>query len=269
MKSLKYLLTFALVAGVISFGIAGCGGDEEATEIEQPETEQVQPDEPTEPEAERARQEPTEEIETEPAEEESAAEPEQEPDQEDSDQPEEEQAAQDEPLKVRLATTKGEIVIELYQEDAPITVANFMSYVLDGDYDGTIFHRVIPGFMIQGGGLTPTMERAPMNASIKNEAGSNLANQRGTVAMARKTDPDSATNQFFINLTDNPHLNYGGPGQPGYAVFGKVVEGMDVVQEIAQVQTETVGEFQNVPADPVIIEKAEVATDTQVDAERF
>lgn len=160
--------------------------------------------------------------------------------------------------KVELQTSKGRIVIELYPDKAPITVANFLKYVDSGFYDGTIFHRVIPNFMIQGGGFTPDMKQKPTQEPIKNEASNGLKNQRGTLAMARTNDPHSATAQFFINVTDNDFLNYSGPGPrgAGYAVFGKVVEGMDVADKIVNVSTTTVGPFENVPKTPVLIQSA-------------
>jgi len=136
---------------------------------------------------------------------------------------------------VKMETSKGTITIELDAEKAPETVKNFVSYVEDGFYDGLIFHRVIPNFMIQGGGMTPDMSEKPNNAPIKNEASNGLKNDRGTIAMARTQDPHSATSQFFINLKDNDFLNFSSetPAGWGYTVFGKVTEGMDVVDEIA------------------------------------
>jgi cyclophilin family peptidyl-prolyl cis-trans isomerase len=159
---------------------------------------------------------------------------------------------------VKLETSKGDIVIELNETAAPVTSANFLKYVQDGFYDGTIFHRVIPGFMIQGGGFTPDMTQKTTRAPITNEARNGLKNDRGSVAMARTTDPDSATAQFFINHIDNGPLNYSGPRNPGYAVFGKVTEGMDVVDAIAKVNTSTKGPYENVPVEPVIIKSAKI-----------
>ena len=156
---------------------------------------------------------------------------------------------------VKMQTTHGEMLIELNAEAAPITVKNFLEYVKDGFYDGTIFHRVIPNFMIQGGGMTPQMKEKSNNDPIVNEAANGLKNLRGTLAMARTSDPDSATSQFFINHQDNAFLDYTGP-QPdriGYAVFGKVVEGLDVLDKIAAVKTKRAGHYDDVPAEPVEI----------------
>lgn len=158
--------------------------------------------------------------------------------------------------KVLLKTNKGDITIELDFEKAPITAENFASYVRDGFFDGTIFHRVIPGFMIQGGGFTEEMTQKPTKAPIKNEASNGLCNKRGTLAMARTANPDSATAQFFINLVDNGYLNYESPANPGYAVFGSVVEGLDVVDEIAKVETGKHGHHDDVPLEAVLIESA-------------
>jgi len=159
---------------------------------------------------------------------------------------------------VRLTTNMGSIVIELYPDKAPKSSANFLAYVKEGFYNGTIFHRVIPGFMIQGGGMTPDMQRKQTRAAIPNEADNGLSNDRGTVAMARLGEPDSATAQFFINLVDNKALNFKSKSNGsswGYAVFGKVVEGMDVVDKIAAVSTTTSGQYENVPSKPVVIQK--------------
>jgi len=163
------------------------------------------------------------------------------------------------PLQVKLETTKGDIVIELDRKAAPITVANFVRYVNDGFYDGTIFHRVIPGFMIQGGGHSPDMSRKPTRAPIKNEAANGLKNIRGTIAMARTSMPHSATSQFFINHGDNASLDYRPLDTPnGYAVFGKVVEGMDVVDAIAVGATVVRGREKSFPVRPVLVKKATV-----------
>ncbi len=157
---------------------------------------------------------------------------------------------------VKLQTSKGDIVIELNEDKAPVTAENFLQYVNDGFYDGLIFHRVIPDFMIQGGGMTADITEKANKAPIKNEASNGLKNDRGTIAMARTNDPHSATSQFFINLADNEFLNYKGSDNPGYAVFGKVVEGMDVVDEIAEVKTGRSGRHDDVPTEPIVIEKA-------------
>ncbi len=164
------------------------------------------------------------------------------------------------PLQVRLETAKGDIVIELDRKAAPITVANFVRYVDEGFYNGTIFHRVIPGFMIQGGGHAPDMSIKPTRASIKNEASNGLKNIRGTIAMARTGMPDSATSQFFINHGDNALLDYGSPRDSnGYAVFGKVVKGMDVVDAIAVGATVVRrGREKSFPVKPVLVKKATV-----------
>ena len=156
---------------------------------------------------------------------------------------------------VLLETTSGDILVELYPDKAPETVANFLKYVDDGFYNNTIFHRVIPGFMIQGGGLTARMQQKDTSAPIKNEADNDLKNDRGTIAMARTMDPHSATAQFFINLVDNDFLNFQAPSGNGwgYCVFGRVTEGMDVVDKIAKVKTTTVGMYQDVPSDLVVI----------------
>jgi len=152
-------------------------------------------------------------------------------------------------------TALGTIVIGLYQDKAPITVDNFLKYVRAGHYDGTVFHRVIPGFMIQGGGYTPEMEEKPTRPPIRNEARNALRNSRGAVAMARIDDPDSATSQFFINLRDNHSLDFGIRGA-GYAVFGEVVKGMEVVDRIAALPTTSRGPHQNVPEVSVVIRRA-------------
>jgi cyclophilin family peptidyl-prolyl cis-trans isomerase len=161
---------------------------------------------------------------------------------------------------VRLATSLGAIVIELDAARAPETVANFLAYVRAGHYDGTVFHRVIRGFMIQGGGFTAALERKPTRAPIQNEADNGLRNLAGTVAMARTSDPHSASAQFFINTVDNAGLDHSAKTARGwgYAVFGRVVEGMDVVRRIEGVATGRQGPMADVPNTPVVIEKAEV-----------
>ncbi len=157
--------------------------------------------------------------------------------------------------QVLLKTSKGDITIELFQDKAPISAKNFLSYVDEKFYDGTIFHRVIKGFMVQGGGMTPDMHEKSAKAPIKNEAANGLKNLRGTLAMARTPDIDSATCQFFINLVDNAFLDHqkGNPDQFGYAVFGKVVAGMDVVDAIAAAPTGSKGMHRDVPREPVTI----------------
>jgi cyclophilin family peptidyl-prolyl cis-trans isomerase len=161
---------------------------------------------------------------------------------------------------VKLETTKGDIVIEVNETAAPVTAANFLQYVQEGFYDGTIFHRVKPNFMIQGGGFTPDMKQKQTRPPIINEAKNGLKNKRGAIAMARLNDPNSATAQFFINDVDNAYLDYSGPRNPGYAVFGQVVEGMDVVDSIAKVKTGIKDMHEDVPIEPVIIKSAKVVT---------
>jgi cyclophilin family peptidyl-prolyl cis-trans isomerase len=159
---------------------------------------------------------------------------------------------------VKLETSMGSIVIELDLQATPITAKNFLEYVQAGFYDGTIFHRVIPNFMIQGGGFTANLKQKTTRSPIVNEAWNSPGNTRGTIAMARTNDPNSATCQFFINHVDNKPLDYGDSAHPGYAVFGKVTEGMDVVDAIAAVKTTTRNGMQNVPVEPVIIKAAKV-----------
>jgi cyclophilin family peptidyl-prolyl cis-trans isomerase len=159
---------------------------------------------------------------------------------------------------VTLETSMGNIRIELDKQKAPLTVDNFLKYVRAGHYDGTIFHRVIPNFMVQGGGFDEQMGEAPTRPPVKNEAKNGLRNERGTLSMARTNDPNSATAQFFINVKDNAALDYGVRGA-GYAVFGRVVEGMDVVDKIVAVPTTMRGNHQNVPVMPVVIKRAREA----------
>ncbi len=158
--------------------------------------------------------------------------------------------------KVRLTTSMGDIMVELNAAKAPKTVENFLQYVNDKHYDGTVFHRVISDFMIQGGGFTPDLQQKPTKAPIPLEAGNGLKNDRGTIAMARTNNPNSATSQFFINTVDNPNLNAPKPDGYGYAVFGKVVSGMDVVDKIRAVAVGDQGMHQNVPRTPITILKA-------------
>ena len=162
---------------------------------------------------------------------------------------------------VKLHTNHGVITIELNEAKAPKSSANFLSYVTKGHYDGTVFHRVINGFMVQGGGFAPGMKQKPTDAQIDNEADNGLANDKYTVAMARTNDPHSATAQFFINVADNAFLNHTAPTSSGwgYCVFGKVVDGFDVVDKIKGVKTGRTGGHQDVPVDDVVIERAEVA----------
>ena len=158
---------------------------------------------------------------------------------------------------VKLTTSMGPITLALNAEKAPATVANFQKYVKAKHYDGTIFHRVIDGFMIQGGGFTKDMQQKPTEAPIRNEANNGLKNEPHTIAMARTSDPHSATSQFFINVVNNERLNYEAGQNPGYAVFGKVVAGQDTVEKIRRVPTGTTMGHANVPTTPVVLEKAE------------
>ncbi len=162
--------------------------------------------------------------------------------------------------KVLLKTNQGDITLTLDAVKAPKSVANFLQYVKNGHYDGTIFHRVIDNFMIQGGGMTAGMKQKPTGAEIENEANNGLKNERGTVAMARTNDPHSATSQFFINVNDNDFLNHTAQNAQGwgYAVFGKVTDGFDVVDAIRKVKTGSSGFHQDVPTEDVVIEKATV-----------
>ena len=163
-------------------------------------------------------------------------------------------------MAVKLTTNHGDIVIDLDAEKAPETVKNFLAYVEAGHYDNTIFHRVINGFMIQGGGMEPGMKQKDTKAPIKNEASNGLKNEAGTIAMARTQDPHSATAQFFINVADNDFLNFKAENVQGwgYCVFGRVSEGMDVVNKIKGVKTGTSGFHQDVPKEDVVIQRAEV-----------
>jgi cyclophilin family peptidyl-prolyl cis-trans isomerase len=162
--------------------------------------------------------------------------------------------------QVTMETSVGRIVLELYPDKAPKTVANFLGYAKSGHYNGTIFHRVIPKFMIQGGGFTLDMKQKPSGRPIGNEADNGLKNTRGTIAMARTQDPHSATSQFFINTVDNDYLNHKSKDVSGwgYTVFGRVIEGMVVVDSISEVKTGTKGMFRNVPVEPIVIDKMSV-----------
>ena len=168
-------------------------------------------------------------------------------------------AAQDNPIVV-IETSMGDITVELDQGKAPISVENFLGYVSDGFYDGTIFHRVIPNFMVQGGGFTPDMEKKPTRDPIQNEADNGLKNRNGTLAMARTPEINSATAQFFINVKDNSFLDHKGKSAQdyGYAVFARVTEGMDVVNKIKGVKTTTAGPNSDVPAEPILIKSIRV-----------
>ena len=161
---------------------------------------------------------------------------------------------------IQMTTTLGEIEIELYPDHAPETVANFIGYVESGHFDGLVFHRVIPGFMVQGGGFTPDMKPRKTRPPIVNEADNGLKNTVGTLSMARTSDPNSATSQFFINLVDNAFLDFTAKTRQGwgYAVFARVVRGMDVVKKMAEGRTGQVGGHSDVPLEPIVIEKATV-----------
>lgn len=156
------------------------------------------------------------------------------------------------PVDVVIRTSKGDMTIRLNPGKAPVTVENFLAYVDKGFYKGLVFHRVMPGFMIQGGGMTADMSQKPTSAPIRNESGNGLRNSRGTISMARTANPDSATSQFFINLVNNEFLN-NRPGRPGYAVFGEVINGEEVMDSIASVKTGNRGPHANVPVDPITI----------------
>ena len=168
----------------------------------------------------------------------------------------------DMPPVVELDTNMGAIVIELNEEKAPKTVENFLNYVKSGHYDGTIFHRIIDGFMIQGGGMDAEMNEKATNAPVENEADNGLKNDRGTIAMARTQDPHSATSQFFVNVKDNDFLNHSGKNMQGwgYTVFGKVTSGMDVIDKMRGVPTGRFGMHADVPKEPVVINSATIIT---------
>lgn len=159
---------------------------------------------------------------------------------------------------VEMRTSEGTIVLELYADKAPKSVANYLEYVKSGHYNGTVFHRVIDGFMIQGGGYDASMQQKPTRAPIENEAKNGLKNQAGTLAMARTANPHSASAQFFINLVDNAFLDYPSRDGWGYAVFGKVIQGFDIVQKIGRVPTRNAAGMQNVPEQPVTIESVRI-----------
>ena len=169
----------------------------------------------------------------------------------------ESEAAPSDSPRVSLETNQGTLVLELFPEESPKTVENFLAYAESGFYDGTVFHRVIPGFMIQGGGFTTEFQKKDTRAPVENESDNGLSNTRGTVAMARTRDPHSATSQFFINVVDNPSLDHSGPGT-GYTVLGEVVKGMEVADAISKVPTTNRGRMADVPREAVVIEKVSV-----------
>jgi len=181
----------------------------------------------------------------------------------DADHPKGEKKAASKLVKVKLETNMGDIVLELDAEKAPITVANFLRYVDEKFYDGVIFHRVMKGFMIQGGGFDSDMKRKETHGPIKNEASNGLKNNLGTIAMARTNNPNSATAQFFINHKNNNFLNYVKGKNSGYAVFGKVVKGLEIVDKIANVKTRKWKGMANVPVEPVIIKTARVVKEKE------
>lgn len=235
MKNVPYQLLLVLVSLGLLLALSGCNDDGTTPETQPAASQKPAPatppvDETLSAQPAPAQEQPTAEVQPAPA---------------------------PNPVVV-LQTIKGDITIELWPDKAPVTVENFLSYVRKGFYDGTIFHRVIAGFMIQGGGFTADMVQKPTDAPIVNEASADVPNQRGTIAMARTSAPHSATSQFFINHKDNPFLNYQGPTNPGYAVFGKVIDGMDVVDAIAVVATGNRAGHQNVPIEPIIIQKATI-----------
>lgn len=168
-------------------------------------------------------------------------------------------AAQAQNTKVQFQTTVGNFTVELYADKAPQTVDNFVQYVKDKHYNGTIFHRVIPNFMVQGGGFSTAMQQKPTRAPVPLEANNKLKNDRGTLAMARTSDPNSATAQFFINVVDNQNLNAPNPDGYGYTVFGKVIQGMDIIDKIRSVPTRSAGMYQDVPQTPIVINSATLA----------
>ncbi len=167
--------------------------------------------------------------------------------------------AQDQNPKVTFQTSAGSFTVVLYPDKAPKTVANFLQYVKDKHYNGTIFHRVIPNFMVQGGGFTNTMQQKPTRPPVPLEANNKLNNDRGTIAMARTADPNSATAQFFVNVVDNQNLNAPRPDGYGYTVFGKVIQGMDTIDKIRSVPTTSAGMYQDVPQTPIVINSATLA----------
>jgi cyclophilin family peptidyl-prolyl cis-trans isomerase len=243
MKALRFVFLLVLAVGLLI--ATGCGGAPPPEETAAPESEAAPPAET--PSEAPAAEEPVEKTEPAPVPEKKA-------------EPQAKKSAPAGNPMVVMETSKGTMRIELYPDKAPETVANFLRYVDDGFYDGTIFHRVIKGFMIQGGGMTPDMNEKANRAPIKNESANGLANLRGTLAMARTSDPHSATSQFFINHVTNIPLNRGERDEWGYCVFGKVIEGIEVVDTIATVATGNKGPHANVPAEPVLIKSARRAS---------
>jgi len=243
MKALRFLFLLTLAIGLVI--TTGCGGTPPPEEKAEPETK-AEPATPPPAEPPPA-EEPVEKEETAPAPEKKA-------------EPQAKKSAPAGNPVVAMETSKGTIRIELYPDKAPETVANFLRYVDDGHFNGTIFHRVMKGFMIQGGGMTADMNEKPTRAPIKNESANGLANLRGTIAMARTGDPHSATSQFFINHVTNIVLNRGERDEWGYCVFGKVIDGIDVVDAIAVVPTGTKGMHSDVPREPVMIKSVRRVT---------
>jgi peptidyl-prolyl cis-trans isomerase A (cyclophilin A) len=242
MKALRFLFLLTLALGLLI--ATGCGGSAP------PPEEKTAPETKAEPATPPAEQPPAEQP---PEEQEAAPAPEKKA-------PQAKKSAPAGNPVVVMETSKGTMKIELYPDKAPETVANFLRYVDDGFYNGTIFHRVIKGFMIQGGGMTPDMSEKPTRAPIKNESANGLANLRGTLAMARSGDPHSATSQFFINHVTNISLNRGQQNEWGYCVFGKVIDGIDVMDAIAAVPTGNKEEYRNVPLEPVVIKSVRRAS---------
>lgn len=243
MKALRFLFLLTLAIGALI--ATGCGGSPPPEDASAPEEK-----------AEPAAEAPAEEAPNDAVEKEEAAPP---PEKKAEPQAKKKSAPAGNPVVV-METSKGTMKIELYPDKAPETVANFLRYVDDGFYDGTIFHRVIPRFMIQGGGMLPDMTEKPTRDPIKNESANGLSNNRGTLAMARTGDPHSATSQFFINHITNVALNRGERDEWGYAVFGKVTEGLDVLDAIAQVPTGNKAGHRNVPNEPVVIKSVRRAS---------
>ena len=246
-NKIKISLLVSLLALTIIFSISGCS--EKSEEVTQKQTQKTESNAVTESKPTDAN--PAPQIQPEEQQAEQIKEPNEQPPVEIPDVG---------PKTVKLETSMGDIFIELNEEAAPVTVKNFLKYVESGFFDGTIFHRVMPNFMVQGGGFTENMQRKQTLPPIINEAGNGLTNSRGTISMARTDNPHSATSQFFINHRDNSNLDYGGPSNPGYAVFGKVVKGMEVVDAIAVVKTTMKAGMRDVPVEPVVIKSVRLVS---------